>query len=117
MESLRRCKRTCGRHHLTIVGTMGPTIWPEPGDWQPYQLEAHPEAHRPTLAALNTFLSALYGGELPRESWRSTGPDYDLGQIVITIYPDDQPFRKAVATTLPAEAYRIVVEDAEHFGC
>jgi hypothetical protein len=65
---------------------------------------------------LNTFLSALYGGDLPRESWRSTGPDYELRQIVITIYPDDQPFRTAVATILPAGTYRIVVEDAQHFG-
>jgi hypothetical protein len=89
---------------------------PEPSDWRPYRLEEHPPRNRPTLALLNTFNTAFYGGQIPRACWRSTGVDYEAGQLVITIYPDDQAFRAAVARILPATTYRVVVDNVQGIG-
>jgi hypothetical protein len=67
---------------------------------------------RRTVEYLNRFGDALHVGKLPESRcWRALGPDYEAQQAVITIFPDDAEFRRAVAETMPEGSYRIVVKD------
>jgi hypothetical protein len=71
---------------------------------------------RPTLELLNRFGEVFHRGRIPTHCWRSTGPDYEAQQVVLTIYPDDAAFREAVAAVMPAHGYRIVVENIHLIG-
>lgn len=83
----------------------------EADDWEPHEISRFPPEMRLTVRYLNVFDEALYHGRIPVGPWRALGPDYDAEQAVITIYPDDDVFRRAVEATMPADSYRIVVED------
>jgi hypothetical protein len=88
----------------------------ELGEWEPHDISSVPERMRPTLELLNRFGEAFYSGRIPTGSWRSTGPDYAAQQVVLTIFPEDAAFREAVAAVLPADSYRIVVDDVHGIG-
>jgi len=83
----------------------------ELGDWEPHRRADFDARHWPTIQLLNTFGEAFHAGQIPTGCWRSTGPDYNNEQIVITIFPDDADFRSAVAEVMPPGSYRINVED------
>ena len=88
----------------------------ELGDWEPHDVDEFPPAKRPTIELLNAFGEAFHDGRVPTHCWRSTGPDYDAQQVVITIFPDDLGFRDAVAAVLPVGTYRIEVDDIQFLG-
>lgn len=83
----------------------------EMSDWQPHRLSDFQPSQAPTIRLLNTFGEAFHSGRIPTRCWRATAPDYSAQQILITIFPDDAEFRRAVAEVLPQGRYRIEVAD------
>lgn len=77
--------------------------------WTPYRLSDFTTRQRPTIELLNRFGTAFHGGRIPRRCLRGTGPDYTAEQVILTIFPDDPDFRRAVAEVMPEGSYRIRV--------
>jgi hypothetical protein len=88
----------------------------DPDDWEPHEVGDFPPEMRRTVEFLNLFDAAFYGGQIPTGPWRSLGPDYELEQAVITIFPDDADFRRAVAVAMPDGSYRIEVSNVQGYA-
>jgi hypothetical protein len=88
-----------------------PDLVLDPDDWEPLEVLNFPPEKRRTVEYLNMFNAAFYSGQIPTGPWRSLGADYELEQVVITIFPDDSDFRRAVAAVMPDGSYRLVVRN------
>jgi hypothetical protein len=93
-----------------------PNLELDPDDWEPHQVGDFPPEKRRTVEYLNTFDSAFYSRQIPTGPWRSLGADYESQQAVITIFPDDPDFRRAVAAVMPEGSYRVVVDNVQGYA-
>ncbi|MEA2314839.1 MAG: hypothetical protein QOI03_1531 [Solirubrobacteraceae bacterium] len=60
---------------------------------------------------IRQFVSALDDGRIPRAPFRACSPHPTREAILISIYQDDEQFRRAVADLLPPESYEVQIED------
>ena len=97
--------------------SVGITDEPDMSGWEPTPVDDLPAHMRPTVELVNRFMQALYDGRVgPRHLWQSAGPDYDQERVVISIYPDDDFFRDAVARVMPPDSYIIEIDRVVMLG-